>query len=95
MSGGITGIYYTINSGERLFYDGIFPLDTNGEYTIQAYAIDYAGNQSDTVTQTVIVGPSACLSETNVCGEYATGTNQCSSEETCEINTIQLQEMIL
>jgi hypothetical protein len=46
---GITAIYYNVNSGGRLTYNGAFSLHNPatydmGTYTIQTYAVDDAGN---------------------------------------------------
>jgi hypothetical protein len=75
---GITAIYYSINSGVRVTYHGSFSLFITGTYTIQAYAIDDAGNTGQTVTQVVtIVAGGACTSSGNACGDTNTGAYMC------------------
>ena len=59
-------IYYTVNGGsvdgESILYESPIVLEEDGEYVINAIAIDDSGNMSETVSQTYIIeiaGPSA------------------------------------
>jgi cysteine-rich repeat protein len=76
---GIAVIYYSINSGDRQIYTWIFALNQTGIYTIQTYAIDDAGNTSETLTQDVeVVLGGECASAANACWDTATGTYICN-----------------
>lgn len=78
---GIKSISYRVNGGERKIYDNTtIVFDQEGTYTIEAYAEDNAGNKSTIASKTITVYMNeTCSSQANVCGEVATGSLICSS----------------
>jgi hypothetical protein len=79
---GISAIWYRINGGERQLYNGTFTVDQPGAYTIEAYAIDDAQHQSETVSSVFDIHESGgCSSEPNACGQNSLGLYVCQNDQ--------------
>ena len=67
-SSGIDAIKYTINGGAEQEYTAPFTISSNGQYTIDFYAIDNAGNTAATSSFTIKIDSTSPVSSVSLSG---------------------------
>lgn len=83
----VEGVYYSINDGDWITYDGPFSINNQGSNIIRYYARDTRGNESNVVTKELRVDNTPPVSSTNAQPSYL-GTAQITLSATDSLSAV-------